>query len=253
MRRIWLVVIAATLMLGAGCVSDKIPEEGYIYRHDLEISDFSFLFDKFKYKEGMIGEEDSGREVAKFIGDYLRYDDIDSNDIFNALGMPYKTTEYNGPELHYLVGENGEFSIRYDTKNNRIYSIGYNDTFESDAALMQLADGDRRIYRDQSVTELRWDITMDDLAFLDDETDSVELQQTLGAPHHVAYYREATSVELYSNLYGYQIEGGNHLVVAFYRNGFIYQAWLQDENKEKIEVYIDLTQKDYYKSKGIEK
>lgn len=252
MKRILLVVIVVFLLLGAGCAADTIPDEGYIYRHDLEISDFAFLFDRFKYEAGMIGEEDRQREVAKFMGDYLRCEDFGVNEIFNAVGLPYKTTETYGYQLHYLVGDDGNFSIYYNPNNNKVLDIGYNDTFESDEALMQLAVGERRIDRDQSVTELRWDITKDDLAFIDDETDSVELQQALGAPHHVEYYREAASIEVYSNIYAYQIEGGNHLMVAFFRDGYIYQAWLQDEDKEKIEVYIDRTQLDYYESRGME-
>lgn len=252
MKRIWLVVIVVALLFSAGCAENTDTQSGYIYRHDLEISDFAFLFDKFKYEVGMIGEEDRERKVATLMTDYLRYDDIGIEDIFNALGMPYKTTDTFGPELYYLVGDDSHLFIRYDSKNNKVLDIGCDDKFEADEALMQLADGDRTIDRDQSMMEVRFDITIDDLAFIDDETDSLELQQALGAPHHIAYYREATQIELYSNLYGYTINEDKQLVVAYYRNGYIYQAWLQDENKEVIKVYIDRVQKDYYESKGIE-
>ena len=49
MKRACILFLVAVLLSCAGCANYCSEEEGYIYRSDIEISDFAFLFDQLEY------------------------------------------------------------------------------------------------------------------------------------------------------------------------------------------------------------
>lgn len=239
MKRIYLLLLIVMLLFCVGCTKTDCADKGHIYRSDIEIDDFAFLFDDFEYEPG----KTTGIDLYKG----FRSNTIKPKDIFNALGLPASTTDNFGvKEYTYLVGEQYDaVTVKYKPDEDIIdFDPSLNISEEYGVEL--LAKGDRTIDPNKYKMKKRFNISEEELSFIDESTSSDELQKVLGAPH---YYIEAYDVnieDVYANVFVYELENDNLFKVVYFRTAYIIRAWVEDSDGKQIKLLIDRDTSSYY-------
>lgn len=247
MKRLCLLFLCVVLILCVGCTKQWSEEKGYIYRHDIELGEFAFLFDEWAYEPGK-----TDKEIGLDIYNAFRRDAIKPEDVFDALGLPGATTEdYGVISYSYTIGNEYDYmEIKYIPDKDEIDLdmdiCSIEDKQGEENLLLLWSAGDRTIDRGKYKIPKRFDISEDELSFIGKSTTSKEVQQSFGAPHYYIELRETNVEGVRGNAFVYELENGNVLKIIYFRQGYIIRAWMEDSNENEIKIYVDRDVSSFY-------
>lgn len=215
----FLLACLVITMVCIGCSKEK----GFIMRDDVTYKDLEFFY----------GSDWEGNL------------DITIDDMFCVMGLPNSSMRIGDSNksiqryAYYFDDELFEASaiIFIFDKNGEVIDVTINpypidpdvELYESKPVL---------INRDKYKMVLREDIEEDELEEIDMEFTSADVQKLLGAPHgRVAYGNSGLRTDAYT----YPLKTGNTFIISYQRNGVIVKAWVADENKKTLKVYVDRT------------
>jgi hypothetical protein len=84
---------------------------------------------------------------------------------------------------------------------------------------------------------IRNDISENELAFININTTSAELQNKLGAPKSIGHY--VVDEEITCNAYQYEMTDGYVFNVCYYGYGKIDRAWIENAEGEETKVLVE--------------
>jgi hypothetical protein len=248
MKRFIVLLLGFVLLVCSGCTKQWSEETGYIYRDDIEPGDFAFLFDEWVYEPG-----NTDNEIGLELYNALRRDTIKPDDIFAMLGLPAHTIEnYGMISYTYLIGDEFDsIAIKYMPDTDEIFDIEFGlesikNKEDEENLLRLLSMGDRTIDREKYKMHKRFDISEDELSFIDESATSREIQQELGAPHSYIELRETYIESAPGNAFVYELENGNVLKAIYFRQGAILRAWVEDNDGNEIKLLIDKDVASFY-------
>lgn len=244
-KRISILLLVVTFLFCMGCAKTDpakkwSTEKGHIYRNDLELDDFAFLFDDCGYEPGVT----SGLDIYEGFRDKI----FKPNDIFNALGLPGSTTgNFGVKEYRYVVGKQCDaITIEYSPFNDCLDFYPTFSDISEEYFIEQLATGKKTIDPNQYKMNKRFDITDDELSFIGENTTSDEIQQALGAPHSFIETYDVKIEDLYGNVFIYGLKNGKVFKVSYFRQGNILRAWIEDSDGNEIKLFIDREASSFY-------
>ena len=208
MKRIGLflcILVAVLLILLSACSETT----GYIVRYDIKIDEMEYFY--------------KGTEP---INEHLTMENIKK-----ALGLPHGMfIDWRGiTEYEY----NTDFGVLYfvDYQEKDYYGI-YADLSPGVEEPKSFGDRDITIDSGKYKMEKRFDISEDELSFINAEATPSELQEKLGAPHRMTY---GLPENVGIGIYIYNLKNENIFKVAYSGYGQIYKAWVEDaKGNEKI-------------------
>lgn len=240
MKRFCFLLLGVALLLCVGCSRQLNDEGGYIYRNDIELGDFAFLFNEWEHEPGK-----TDKEIGLEIYNAFRRDAIKPEDIFDALGLPGSTTEdYGVISYTYLAGDgHSVITIKYIPEEDMADIDLSIDTMESEEdeenLLMIWSSGGRKIDPGKYKMQKIFDISIDKLEFIGETTTSEEVQQLIGAPHYYIKHGETSIESAPGNAFVYELIDGNIFKIIYFRQGYILRAWVEDKGGKEIKLIID--------------
>lgn len=247
MKRFCLLLLGVMLLLCSACSKQWSDEKGYIYRDDVQLKDFAFLFNKWDHEPGK-----TDKEIAGELFTALRRD-LKPDDIFAVLGIPDSITENFGRISYgYLIGdEYDSIAIIYDQDEDEIFDINFGvesikSEEEIEDLLMIWSSGDRMTDPENYKMHKRFDIEENELSFINEDTTSSKIQQVLGAPHSYIEARDVNPESVEGNAFVYALTNGNAFKVIYFREGYILHAWVEDNDGNETKTYLDRDVTSFY-------
>ena len=243
------MLLSILLLFCIGCSKQWSDEKGHIYRHDIELSDFAFLFNEWDYELDMTDDEIALAQINS-----LR-SDIKPDDIFDVLGLPIWTTEDFGT-INYLYTI-GAYYDRITIKfipdkgvvdlDLGIYSIDNAEV--KDIVKIWALGYSSSVNQGTYNTNRRYDIKNSELLFINKKTTSKDIQNELGAPHYYIEIREANIVDAEANIFVYELKNSDVFKVIYFRQGYILRAWIEDKEGNELDLLIDRSMESYYENR----
>ena len=160
------------------------------------------------------------------------YNGISPNKVKQAFGIPhcshsnFKQTAY----IYYVEDGYIKVHFRYGKYVGNTFVNGSNNFLELQPQLEESNDNKGKIDKNKTLMEVRNDISIEELDFINADTISKELQEVLGAPHEIKLY-ELTNCNWGENINAviYSLESEEQFLVVFDNKGKVLLAWTEDE------------------------
>lgn len=246
------VFFVAVILCCIGCTVqegdvEKPIEEGYIYRNEITLGDFAFLFEEWNYESGK-----TDQQIGVELYDALKSDIIKPDDIFKELGLPQSTIDENGiMNYDYLIGDELDcITIKYIQSKDEIdldFKLeSIKSASEQENLIMLWVSGGRETDAQQYKMDKRFDISESELSYIDSNVTSKEIQQRLGAPHFTIGLRDAYIESAPGDIMVYSLASGNYLNLIYFRQGYILRCWIEDKEGEQLKLFIDRDISSFY-------
>ena len=158
------------------------------------------------------------------------YQNMTKNDVMSIFGLPHISNDKSNISTYdYSIEDE---LLRLVFENNKLYKatlFGNNDPVSIRLSEEKNVETDKIYYK-----EINKNINNEDLEFLDNKTNSDELQETLGPPHKIKKSLDGTG-----NAFTYELNDGNILFILYKSNGLVAMAWVEDKKGVIIEEIIE--------------
>ena len=204
-----LIVIVVVLLL-SGCSA----KQGAIVRHDITYDDLDIF-----------------------------YMEIKPRDLESALGLPHFFRSDGKDEMYYYNFDKGYIEVYFTLNKYRDNSVTLLDQFFQPHPYMNESPlNKQKIDNNKYMKDIRYNIDINEIEFINIETTSIELQNVLGPPHGMSEYtiNEGTSDEFIFTAYLYVLDNDEVFKVCYFDAGNILRAWVEDQDgKEKV-VFVEI-------------
>ena len=170
------------------------------------------------------------------------YDDISSQEVMQAFGLPhYSVGNFKQKVYHYYTND-GYIEVYF--RNGRYAG----NTVAGDNAGLELLNdmkaSDKNIGKTDKtkyLSEVRHNITQEELKFIKAEITSKDIQSVLGAPHGIELYSlyKNNHEENLSNAFLYVLKDREVLKLIYNNKGKIFIAWIENEDSIHIKSLLD--------------
>lgn len=210
-KTLLLLALCLVLLLAfSGCTQ----KAGYVVRYDITTNDLGYFF--------------SGAEP--------RLDDIAESDMLDVLGLPHRGGYLYDCLLYEYFFDEGVVGFATDESDNlRAFSSIYIDWDTENEENVVKETAEKSIDAYKYTMEIRHDIDIKDIAFINDKTTSCQLQQELGAPYKMA---SGILKDPMTNVFMYELDDKNLLHVIYQRGGQVAGAWVEDDAGNKIQDIV---------------
>jgi outer membrane protein assembly factor BamE (lipoprotein component of BamABCDE complex) len=162
------------------------------------------------------------------------YKNMPEKEVVELLGLPQKSNTYIDTSSYDYVSESG--ILRVELSYKKLEKATF---YEVDHATdIQLPE--KKVTQIDSTKYLRkinYNISADESGFINNGTDSEEIQTNLGPPHYISAYDVNG---FYVNAFVYNLKDGNMLYIVYKQNGLVGIAQIQNKAGETVKDIVQL-------------
>jgi len=162
------------------------------------------------------------------------YKDMPEKEVFELLGLPQKSKKYIDTSTHDYVSEKG--ILRVEFKFSKLETATFFGIDDVDN--IQLSDKKvKEIDSEKYLRKINYNISSEDLGFINSDTDSNKIQTSLGPPH---YYVKYEAEGFIANAFVYNLNDGNKLYIVYKQNGLVGIAQIQNKDGGTVKDIVQL-------------
>ena len=176
--------------------------------------------------EGLIVRYDiNGKETE------CLFKDMSKTEVMNKFGLPHRsysmifdTIEYNTEDL----------VLRFEFENDRLKTA---TLYEEEVTKIELPDKATCEIDDKKYRRTRdYSVSVNDLGFISDTTNAVDLQDTIGPPYEFENFKLSSDIII--NAFLYKLTDGEKLYILYTYHGTVGGAWIADKDGSLIEEIV---------------
>lgn|GEM_PF-3319175 len=162
------------------------------------------------------------------------YKNMPEKEVFELLGLPHRSTIYIDTSSYDYFNEYG--ILRVEFANHKLKDATFYGLNDANPVRLQ-EKKTIKIDSDKYLREINYNISSDELEFINSDTNSEKIQTTLGPPHDTAEYDLDGFI---LNAFIYNLSDGNKLYIVYKRNGVVGLAQIYNKDEEIVKEIVKM-------------